>query len=302
MNAIRVATKKPLFQGKHSWLTFFFLFLICFALLPPLYCANADISPNEAPGWFVDMGQLAKSAHGTFSCEKCHGDMKQGKTMHPDSNSPLFLKTDANRQYDYRRCSTCHKPSYEQYLKGAHAEVLRKQGSKSGAQYNQIPQSKRAPTCGSCHAGHYAKAHLSRVEIGRHMVSVCGSCHPAQAATYLDNYHGKAAVNLGNKNAAFCIDCHGAHHCLSLKDQKTALAACQRCHPEAKEAFAQVIIHPTIQDLPENDKQKRAHVALIQVVTLLMAIMVILVVGFFYGHSFIWILRELHEKLRKHQS
>lgn len=301
MNAVRVAMKKPLFQGKHSALTFI-LFLIFFALPPTLHNVNAAISPNEAPGWFVDMGQLAKSAHGAFPCEKCHGDMKQGKTMHPDSNSPAFLKTDANHQYDYQRCSTCHKPSYEQYLKGAHADVLRKQRSKSSAQYHQISESKRAPTCGNCHAAHYAKAHLSRVEIGRHMVSVCGSCHPAQAATYLDNYHGKAAVNLGNKNAAFCTDCHGAHHCLSLKDKKTALAACQRCHPEAKEAFVQVIIHPTVQDLPENDKQKRAHVALIHVITVLMAIMVILVVGFFYGHSFIWILRELHEKLRKHQS
>jgi hypothetical protein len=42
-------------------------------------------------------------------------------------------------------------------------------------------------------------------------------------------------------------------------------------------------------------------VALIRVVTILMTILVLLVVGFFYGHSFVWILRELHEKLRKHK-
>ncbi|OQY48240.1 MAG: hypothetical protein B6240_04940, partial [Desulfobacteraceae bacterium 4572_87] len=160
---------------------------------------------------------------------------------------------------------------------------------------------KKAPTCGNCHSGHYVKGHLSRVEIGREMVSVCGTCHPAQAATYLDNYHGKAAVNLGDKNAAFCTDCHGAHHCRSLKEKKVALAACKRCHLAATENFTQVIIHNTTRDLAENDRRKRAHVALIRVVTVLMTILVLLVVGFFYGHSFIWILRELHEKLRKHQ-
>jgi hypothetical protein len=25
------------------------------------------------------------------------------------------------------------------------------------------------------------------------------------------------------------------------------------------------------------------------------------VVGFFYGHTFLWILRELHERLRRHK-
>jgi NhaP-type Na+/H+ or K+/H+ antiporter len=71
--------------------------------------------------------------------------------------------------------------------------------------------------------------------------------------------------------------------------------------PQSDRRFTQVVIHPTVQDLPDDNKQKRAHVALIQVVTLLMAILAILVVGFFYGHSFAWILRELHERLRKHK-
>ena len=275
--------------------------LMLFSALLGSQCLEAAITPDGQPGWFVDMGRFAASAHGTFSCEQCHGNMKRGGTMHPDSENPAFLKAYANREYNYQRCQSCHKPSYEQYLEGAHAKALMKQQTDSAAESHKLPKSKKAPTCGNCHSGHYTRAHLSRVEIGRQMVSVCGTCHPAQAATYLDNYHGKAAVNLGDKNAAFCTDCHGAHHSVSLKDKKTALAACQRCHPEATEGFAQVVIHPTIQDLPENDTEKRAHVALIRVVTLLMAIMVILVVGFFYGHSFVWILRELHEKLRKHK-
>ncbi len=263
--------------------------------------SNAANIPGPQSGWFINMTLFAQSAHGTFTCQKCHGDMVQGNIMHPDSNNPAFLRENANRQYDYGRCSACHKPSYQQYLKGSHAKALKKQLSESTTRYNQLALDKRAPTCGDCHSSHYAKAHLSRVEIGRHMVSVCGSCHPAQTATYLRDYHGKAAVNLGDKNAAFCTDCHGAHQCRSLKEKKEALAACRRCHPEAKESFAQVVIHPTVEGVPQDDKEKRARVALIRVVTVLMSILVILVVAFFYGHSFVWMLRELHEKLRKHK-
>jgi len=300
MNAFTVEFKKWFPGQKRFGLTLFFCLTLAMALLGP-QSPEAAITPDGQAGWFVNMGRFAASAHGTFSCEQCHGDMKQGQTMHPNTENPFFLKEDANRQYDYQRCKSCHNPSYTQYLEGAHAKALSKQRTDSAAESGKLPERKKAPTCGNCHSGHYVKGHLSRVEIGRGMVSVCGTCHPAQAATYLDNYHGKAAVNLGDKNAAFCTDCHGAHHCRSLKDKKGTLAACKRCHPEAKEGFTQVVIHNTTQDLPESEHQKRAHVALIRVVTVLMAILVVLVVGFFYGHSFVWILRELHEKLRKHK-
>ena len=300
MNAFMVQWKRWLPEPKRfgRWVL---VALTLFAILLSAPSPEAAVTPDEQGDWFVNMTRFAASAHGTFSCEQCHGDMNMGKTMHPDSESTTFLKTDANRRYDYQRCKACHNPTHEQYLLGAHAKALSKEQTETPAKSNVIPENKRAPTCSNCHSAHYVKARLSRVEIGRQMVSVCGVCHPAQAATYLDNYHGKAAVNLGDKNAAFCTDCHGAHHCLSLKDKKTTLAACRRCHPEATKGFTQVVIHPTTENLPENDKQKRAHVALIRVLTVLMSIMVILVVGFFYGHSFVWMLRELHEKLRKHK-
>ena len=299
MNAPMVGPGKWLTESRRFGEKHLFSLMLVAALFCPSF-AKAAVTPDDPSGWFVNMSRSAQSAHGTFSCEKCHGDMKQGNIMHPDSENPAFLATDADRQYDYGRCEACHRPSYEQYQKGAHAKALLKE-QRDPAAANRLSETKRAPTCSDCHSSHYARAHLSRVEMGRQMVSVCGRCHPAQAATYLDNYHGRAAVNLGNKKAAFCTDCHGAHHCLSLKEKKETLAVCQRCHPEATEGFTQVIIHPTLQDLPDDNKQKRAHVALIRVVTVLMAILVILVVGFFYGHSFAWILRELHEKLRKHK-
>ncbi len=300
MKTFRVKSKNRLPETKHFRRKLLWCLVLIGALLGP-QMTNAAITPRSQPGWFVNMDSFAQSAHGTFSCEKCHGEMKQTGKMHPDSENPAFLKGSALRQYDYQRCESCHKPTYEQYLQGAHARALLKEQTDPAAA-NKLPDNKKAPTCGNCHSSHYVKGHLSRVEIGRQMVLTCGACHPAQAATYLDNYHGKAAVNLGNKKAAFCTDCHGAHHCLSLKDKKEALAACKRCHPDATGGFAQVVIHPTVQDLPQDNPQKRAHVTLIRVVTLLMSILVILVVGFFYGHSFVWLLRELHAKLRRHKS
>lgn len=132
------------------------------------------------------------------------------------------------------------------------------------------------------------------------MTEVCGACHAAQKATYLENYHGKVAVNLRDEASAYCTDCHGAHNCISLKEKKAALAACQRCHPEAGEKFSQFVIHPTTEGLAGENKEKQKHVTIIKIVTLIMTIIIILVVGFFYGHSFLWLLREIHEKLRKH--
>lgn len=299
-----ISERIPGQQAFWCWVAPLFLFLGLFSGFPGIQHAEGsvgakNISPSQ--GWFVNMKNFSASAHGSLSCRQCHGDMDQNNIMHPDSNEPAFLKMDANRRYDYKRCESCHKPTFDQYSKGSHAKALLNQKTETAEQYNALPRKKKAPTCGDCHSAHYDKAHLSRVALGRQMISVCGTCHPAQTATYLENYHGKAAVNLGNKRAAFCTDCHGAHNCLSLKDQKKALETCQRCHPKATESFTQIVIHPTTRDVPEDDKAKRAHVALIRVITIIMSIIAILVVAFFYGHSFVWILRELHEKLRKHQ-
>ena len=262
--------------------------------------ANAIATSSDVSSWFIDMNRFSRSAHGTFTCEACHGTMTEENRKHPDLKDARFLKGDATRIYEYSRCRSCHRNSYERYLLGAHAKALEEEQQKISVGQDLEVGRNKAPTCGDCHSAHYSKSHLLRAETGRQMTRVCGSCHPAQKITYLENYHGKAAVNLGNEASAYCTDCHGAHHCVSLKDRKAALLACQRCHPEAEDKFAQFVIHPTTEDLTKDQKEKRARVALIKTVTAIMLILVILVVGFFYGHSFLWLLRELHEKLRKH--
>lgn len=248
--------------------------------------AMKDDRPDTS--WFIDLSRYALSAHSQLSCEICHGNMKEMDKPHPDSSDTRFLKKDAVGRYDYRRCRSCHRLSYDRYLMGAHAKALLKE-----------QKDPRAPTCGDCHSAHYEKAHLSRLETGRQMTGSCGSCHPAQKVTYLGNYHGKAAVHLGNTKAAFCTDCHGAHTCLSLKDRKEALQACRRCHPRASLSFAGLVIHPTLPPDAKANPEKAAKVAVIRIVTILMGAMALVVICFFYGHSFLWLLREIHEKLRR---
>ena len=257
--------------------------------------------PDNESSWFVNLNRFAESAHGTFPCERCHADLDKGNTLHPVSESSASLMMSATRLYDYSRCKTCHRSSYEKYVLGEHARALQKEKLMPANKDLSGPAPGNAPTCGDCHSSHYVRSHLSRLETGRNMTEVCGSCHPAQKASYLENYHGKAAVNLGNERAAFCTDCHGAHQCISLKEKKAAIAACQRCHPEAGPSFAEFVIHVTPKATAVDAKQERQRIALIRVITVLMSIIAILVVGFFYGHTFLWILRELHERLRRHK-
>ncbi|MCF8144500.1 MAG: cytochrome c family protein [Deltaproteobacteria bacterium] len=274
-----------------------------FLSIPSIASARAGAVVVEVPryssGWFLDLNRFSESAHNTLSCDACHGDMNEAGRKHPGTREATDLKLKATQLYDYHRCKTCHRESYERYLRGAHAKALAEE-KKAAPSQGPVSDRLKAPTCGECHSAHYAKSHLSRVAMGKEMTGVCGACHAAQKATYLENYHGKTAVNLGDAASAYCTDCHGAHDCVSLKDREAALAACQRCHPDAGERFAQFVIHPTTEGLARDNKGKQKHVAIIKLVTLIMTIIVILVVGFFYGHSFLWLLRELHEKLRKH--
>jgi hypothetical protein len=282
--------------------TFFnFACILSFSfIITVLNTTGAIATTADASSWFIDMNRFSVSAHGTFTCDACHGKMTEENKKHPDLSDTQILKRDATGIYEYLRCKACHRKSYERYLLGEHTRALEEEQQKVLRGHDLEAGRKKAPTCGICHSAHYLKSHLSRTEIGRQMTDICGSCHLAQKITYLENFHGKRAVNLGNEASAYCTDCHGAHNCVSLKKKKDALLACQRCHPEAEENFAEFVIHPTTKDLKQDDTDKRARVAVIKAVTAVMLILVILVVGFFYGHSFLWLLRDLHEKLRKH--
>lgn len=267
----------------------------------------AELSPRGglAPStWFMDQAGFQVSAHGFQGCEGCHPGESRGiqpwaLEPHPDPGSPGYLGEPARREFDYRLCARCHQVAHRRYQKGAHAEAMRKQDARPAAR--AAADGHPAPTCAHCHNPHQTTPRLGRVELGRRQVEVCGSCHLAQKATYLENYHGQMAANLGYAKAAFCTDCHGAHTAVSLKKPEAALAACRRCHPQAPPAFAEMVIHPAPADRPAGEEPGplRHRKAVIQALAVVMGVLVVVAVVGFYGHGLMWMLRELHEKIRR---
>lgn len=242
------------------------------------------------------MNRFTDAAHGALKCEECHGPMSGKGLVHPDTRAKDFLKREAKRAFDYQSCQKCHKKTYDRFLLGEHAKAMAKE-----KETGELSRTGYAPTCGDCHSAHYSKSHLSRIEIGRNMTETCGTCHPAQKASYLANYHGKAAVNLGYDKSASCTDCHGAHHCISLKDKDAALKSCLRCHPNARPQFADIIIHDSTADLDKKSEAKQTGFQMVRTLSLISLIFIVLVLAFFYSHSCLLMLRKLHEKLRKHK-
>ncbi|MGA9535412.1 MAG: multiheme c-type cytochrome [Desulfobacterales bacterium] len=262
--------------------------------------AIVGIETESRSHWYVDLNRFALSAHTGFKCEECHGTMIENGRTHPDKASPDFLKKAATRSFDYSRCKKCHKLSYQRYLEGEHAKALSKEIADTGADGTELKKKPPAPTCGECHSSHYDRSGLSRVEVGKRMIAVCGPCHRAQAASYLENIHGKVGVDLENPAAAYCTDCHKAHTVVSLKEPAEALPVCRRCHPKAEAEFTNFVIHASLSGLPDSDSPKRQSIIWIQRIKLAAIAVVALSLIFFFGHSLLWLLRELHEKLRKH--
>jgi hypothetical protein len=268
---------------------------LCLALAG---AAHAAAPPGMESSWYVDLGRFQAGAHGKLACAECHAKQERAiapgsKTAHPDPADPSYLQSPALRGFDYGQCRRCHRTAYERYHLGAHAEALKK---KKLTKLTKSP----SPVCGDCHQVHYDKARLDRVELGRRQTLVCGSCHPAQAAAYLSDYHGQAGAKLGWDKAAFCSDCHQAHDMKSLKTPEAAAGACRRCHPKASPRFASYVVHPTTVDLGPDQAAKRRTVYLISTLSAVLAVIAICVVGFFYGQTFLWLLREIQHKLRKH--
>jgi uncharacterized protein with PIN domain len=89
-------------------------------------------------------------------------------------------------------------------------------------------------SCTNCHADLEGKdlphdAPLARVQ--------CGACHADEQKQHAASLHGKAIAR-GDPLAPHCVDCHGNHDILPVKDPRSAVAplkvpfVCGRCHRE----------------------------------------------------------------------
>ncbi len=254
---------------------------VLFFLLGSACSSPSTTLPKDS--WWINMGQFLSSPHGRFTCSECHANIEEKGVKHPD---PKLLGRSPALLYDYKRCERCHPQEYQRYLKGAHAKAL-------------VEKKKNAPTCGNCHVSHYSLSDQSHVELGKWMTEMCGVCHPVAKRTYLENYHGKAAVLLGYGASAYCTDCHGAHTCLSLKKREQALEVCQNCHPDARIRFTDFVIHASEEGVKKEEAEKLQKLRVIKWIEVGFGILVFGVLAFFYSHTLIWILRKTQEWLKK---
>jgi hypothetical protein len=265
---------------KVSLLPFFVLFFLLGSA-----CSSSPSTKETLPkrSWWIDMGKFLSSSHGRLACSECHSNIEEKGVKHP---APKLLGRVSTLLFDYKKCEKCHPQEYQRSLKGAHAKAV-------------VERKKDAPTCGNCHVTHYALSGQSRLELGKWMAEMCGTCHLVQKRTYLENYHGKTAVKLRYEASAYCTDCHGAHTCLSLKKKKEALAACQRCHPDAKIRFTDFLIHVSEEGVKKEDVEKLEKLRIIRWIEVGFGILVFGVLAFFYSHTLVWTLRKVHEWLKR---
>jgi predicted CXXCH cytochrome family protein len=88
--------------------------------------------------------------------------------------------------------------------------------------------------CTDCH-GKYIYPHEGFVagserEYHLNRYTFCGKCHERNYALSLDGVHGEAIVN-GQREAAVCTDCHGAHDTPKPNEPRERIShTCEQCH------------------------------------------------------------------------
>ncbi len=213
-------------------------------------------------------------------CTDCHS--KHMILEHKDERSSINPKNISNT------CGTCHIGIYKQFVNSVHSPTVSK-------------TTKKLPTCEDCHSSHKIK----RVQQDKFMTEVtdqCGRCHGDLSKTYLDTAHGKSYM-LGNKRAAKCSDCHGAHAILTVNDPnssvgfKNVVQTCRQCHPNANRRFTDYLSHAT-----HHDKVK---FPVLYYTFMFMSALLIGTFGFFGLHTLLWIPRSfsrMREKRRQFEA
>ncbi len=165
------------------------------------------------------------------SCVGCHGTHETLGLKHADSAYAPEKQA--------KSCGACHEAATKDYLASAHA--LRGK-----------PGQRAMPDCLSCHREPIApaKGEATTVELKLAQTKLCESCHvekpelagkPAMGAKFVSSFeqsvHG-AALHEGKKEAASCVDCHGAHQMnraavAGANVNRTHISeTCAKCHQD----------------------------------------------------------------------
>ncbi len=167
--------------------------------------------------------KLAAGDARVAACIDCHGSHDIKKASDPTAAVyPLNVP---------KLCASCHSNTslmssygiptdqYDVYQQSVHGQDL------------LLKSDLRAPTCASCHGSHDAKPPTSS-----DVVEVCGKCHTATQALYVQSRH--SVLDVGPK----CWTCHGTHDVQPTGDERLLHATpptvvCTMCHDPVNNTF-----------------------------------------------------------------
>jgi cytochrome b subunit of formate dehydrogenase len=231
---------------------------------------------------------IAKGIGSAASCNDCHGMHDLQKASDPRSM--------VNKLNIPRTCAKCHNDISIQYNRGIHGKALAAGVLDS-------------PNCTDCHGEHEILEiddTDSPVNATNLSEWVCAKCHndprinekfglaSGKFTSYQDSYHG-LAVRGGSVKAASCISCHKAHDILPKTNPASSIhpnnltETCQKCHPDANDAFAASYAH---------NQAEAEYYRLDHIVKVIYIIVIVLIIGGMIVHNLIIFFRYIIEKHR----
>jgi len=163
-------------------------------------------------GHRASLHKEAEAEDSEVSCIFCH-------TGHRTDMTSI-----ANRIYKeggiFNKCNYCHEKSQHEGDDLAHGNIMDEQIM--GREVN----------CTQCHQYHWK---VEDGEVTPHWTHRdCGKCHQEQFEAWKISAHGRSR-DVGNKEPATCIDCHGESRILKPElqfDSETIVETCSRCHAD----------------------------------------------------------------------
>ena len=166
------------------------------------------------------------------------------------SGRPTSLNAKASGGSDQNdTCLACHGDKTMTTKRGAQTVSLYVDGKKFGSSIHA------SVTCTGCHADLEGKdlPHDKPAKVN------CGTCHSDEFELYKKSLHGKASAK-GSSLAPRCVDCHGNHDIVPVKDPGSAVAplkipfVCVRCHREGTpvQANPEITQHNILENFSES--------------------------------------------------
>jgi hypothetical protein len=179
-------------------------------------------------------------------------------------------------------CSSCHTGISEVFARSVHGKL-------------GLEGVEAAPVCTSCHSSHRTERAMDET-FHVTVIERCSICHPEEADTFRNTYHGQV-TGMGYAKAAQCSDCHGAHNILPGDDPSSMIHpdnltdTCGNCHPGASPNFTKYIPHA---DYHDAERYPQLYYVYFAMVILLSGVFI-----FFGIHTLLWFIRSYIEERGK---